>query len=80
MDTDTPTGSCVWMLSHQGVTRFERIRRVKKCSLVGGGVSVGWDWRFPKPMTSLASLSPPVDQGVARSSCSSVTPVTMLPR
>lgn len=36
------------MLSHQGVEVFERIRRIRKCVLVGVGVSLGVDFEVLK--------------------------------
>jgi hypothetical protein len=45
------------MLSHQGVERSDRIRRIRRWDIVGVGVALlekmcpwGWALRFPKPM------------------------------
>lgn len=36
-----PIGSDIRMLSHQEVEFFERVRRVRRCTLVGGSVYWG---------------------------------------
>lgn len=59
-----PTGS--YILSHQGVALFERIRRR---GLVGQSVSLGMGFEI---------LSLLVDQDVALSYCSSATSATMI--
>lgn len=41
-----PTGSYMWMLSHQGTKMFEKIRRIKRCVLVE---EVWPHWRDPMP-------------------------------
>lgn len=35
-----PMVSCIRMISHQGVELFERIRRTRRCGLVGMGVAL----------------------------------------
>jgi hypothetical protein len=73
-------GSYIWMLSHQGVTLFERIRRVKRCNIARGNVCLGWVLRFQKSMPSPESLSLPTDQDIILSYCVSVCLyATMLP-
>ena len=38
------------MLSYQELALFERIKRIRRCGLIGGivalGVGVGWRWSF----------------------------------
>lgn len=41
-------GSYIWVLSHQGVELLERIRRIRKCGLVEGGVSLGMGFKVTK--------------------------------
>jgi hypothetical protein len=38
------------MLSHQGVGLFERVRRNRRCGLVGGSVSLEVDPEFSKAL------------------------------
>ena len=60
------------MFSHQGVELFEKIRRIGRCSLVGGNMSLGVDFEVFKAHTRpRVFLSLPVDQNVALSYCSS---------
>lgn len=35
-----PIGSYIWILSHQGVALLEIIKRIRRCDLVGGSVSL----------------------------------------
>ena len=58
------------MFSHQGVTLFERIRRIRKCGLIGRSMSLGI---MNFEVSEIESLSQPVDQDVALSYCSSAT-------
>ena len=36
------------MLSHQGVALFEKIKRIRRCGLVGGSVSLGVGFEISK--------------------------------
>lgn len=45
--------SYIWMCSHQGVEMFEKIRRIRRCGLVGRRA---WGLEFPKPHQAQASL------------------------
>ena len=59
-------------ISHQGVTLFERIRRIKSCGLVGRTVLLGWALRLQKSLSLSVSVSVsvslPMDQDVELSS------------
>jgi hypothetical protein len=61
------------MLSHEEVALFERIRRIRRCGLVGVDVALKevchWRWAF----------SLPTDQDVALSYCFRTTCATVLP-
>jgi hypothetical protein len=66
------------MLSHQGVALFERIRRIRRCGLVGGSVSLGFEF-FKAHARSRGCLSLPVMfAAVAVNYFSSALPVTIL--
>ena len=52
-----PSGSYISLLSHQRVTLFERIIKVRRCGLVGENVSLGWALRLLKLIPSLQSIS-----------------------
>jgi hypothetical protein len=58
------------MLSYQRVTLFERIRRIRRCDLVGRSVSLGVGFEVSKALTK-PRVSLPEDQTVAFSYCSS---------
>lgn len=58
-----PINSHIWILSHQGVTLFGKIRRVNRCGLVEVSVALleevcqwRWDLSFLKPIPDLFSL------------------------
>jgi hypothetical protein len=56
------------MLSQELVALFDRIRRIRRCGLIGESMSLGVGF---KPMPNSAFLSWPADQDIALSYCSS---------
>jgi hypothetical protein len=76
------------MLSHQGVILFERIRRMRRCGLVGVGVAflgeVGFEASKAHSNPLFPSTSLPKDQDVSPSYCfrnylhTAMTPVIMI--
>lgn len=45
----TPIGSYIRMLSHLGIELFERLRRIRRCGLLGGSVSLEFGFKHSKP-------------------------------
>jgi hypothetical protein len=69
------------MLSHQRVALFEKIRRIRRHSLVGGNVSLGVGFEVSKAHAK-PRVSLPLDENVALnyfSSTMSAKPAAMLP-
>jgi hypothetical protein len=61
------------LLSHQGVALFKRIRRMRRCGLVGGSWSLRVDFEVSKAHARpRLSFSPLTDQDVALNLFSSV--------
>jgi hypothetical protein len=61
------------MLSHLRVAIFERIRRIRKCGLFGGNMSLEMGIEVSKFLPNpRVSLSLPVDQDIVLSYCFSV--------
>ena len=58
-----PIGSNIRMHGHQGVTLFERIKRIKRCGLIGGSVSLREGFEVSKDHAKpTVSFSPFIDQ------------------
>ena len=55
------------MLSHQGVELFDRIRRIRRCGLVGGNVSLGVGFEVSKTCVRPSLCLLLTDQDVALS-------------
>ena len=62
-----PTGSDIWILKSSG-SDTERIRRIRRCGLVGGGVSLGMGFEVSKATPDLGSLP-----AACRSGCGTLT-------
>ena len=52
LNKNSPIGSYIGMLSHQGVELFDRIKRIRRCGLVGGSVSLGVSFEVSKAQGS----------------------------
>lgn len=52
-----PIGHCVWMINHQGVELFEKIRRSRRCGLDRESMPIGCVLTFQNPMPEPISLS-----------------------
>ena len=59
--------SWMWLVSHQGVALFERIKGIRRCGLVGGSVSLGVGFEVSEaPAKSDGPLALP---GACQSGC-----------
>jgi hypothetical protein len=63
------------MLSYQELALFERIKRIRRCGLVGGSMLLGRDFGFHKPTPGSMPLSATWGLGLALIYFSSIMPV-----